>query len=286
MIIECVPNISEGRDYDVIEEIASCVKNVEIKNIHIDPDHNRTVFTFFGGKNEIVEAAFSLSQRALELLDINEHKGEHPFIGVVDVVPFVPILGATMADAVDCSRALGERLWNELKVPVYFYGEAAIIKERKELPYVRHGGFSALKKEIGDKKRKPDIGEGLNQWGGATAVGAREVLIAFNVNLKTNDLDAARSIAKNIREKSGGLPGVRAFGLYLESRQLAQVSVNIVDHKKTSIKELFYQVERWAAEYNVEILESELVGMIPKEAYEPNLEKELKISNFSRSLIF
>lgn len=286
MIIECVPNISEGRDYDVIEEIASCVKNVEIKNIHIDPDHNRTVFTFFGGKNEIVEAAFSLSQRALELLDINEHKGEHPFIGVVDVVPFVPILGATMADAVDCSRALGERLWNELKVPVYFYGEAAIIKERKELPYVRHGGFSALKKEIGDKKRKPDIGEGLNQWGGATAVGAREVLIAFNVNLKTNDLDAARSIAKNIREKSGGLPGVRALGLYLESRQLAQVSVNIVDHKKTSIKELFYQVERWAAEYNVEILESELVGMIPKEAYEPNLEKELKISNFSRSLIF
>jgi len=203
----------------------------------------------------------------------------------MDVIPFVPLAGSTMKEAVEAAHTLGKMLWQELKLPVYYYGEAAKIPERRELPYVRKGGYEALKREINEKYRRPDEGQGLHITAGAAAVGARDFLIAFNVNLRTNDLDTARSIAKNIREKDGGLKGVRALGLELKSRNLTQVSINLINHKETSLKSVFDQVKRWAKEYQTEIAESELVGLIPKEATWDTIKKDLKLINFTQKCI-
>ncbi len=285
MILECVPNISEGRAEDVVFQIASSIKNIEVKNVHMDPDHNRSVLTFFGDLNQVVDAAFQMTERSMQLLDIKDHQGVHPYIGVVDVIPFIPYKDASMRDAVQAAHLLGKKLWNELRLPIYYYGEAAKIPERRDLPYIRKGGYHALQNEIDQKERKPDEGHGLHVTAGATAVGARNFLIAFNVNLKTNDLSVAKSIASNIREKSGGLKGVRALGLELESRGLTQVSINLIDHKETSLEDVFFEVKRWAKEYKVEILESELVGLMPKDAYSPSLEKTLKLKNFMLELL-
>ncbi|KAF0134945.1 MAG: glutamate formiminotransferase [Candidatus Saganbacteria bacterium] len=238
-----------------------------------------------GDAKGIRQAAIDLTQRAVELLDIREHKGVHPFIGVVDVVPFVPLNGSKISEAVEIAHEVGEKLWEKLKLPVYFYGEAAKIAERKELPYIRRGGYKALANEIHEPHRVPDVGYGLHLTAGAAAVGARDFLIAFNVNLKTKDIDIAKSIAKNIREKDGGLPGVRALGMYLETCGTAQVSVNITSHKMCSLQRVFDEIKMWAIEYNVEIIDSELVGMIPEKLYSLNMKKQLRISNFSESLI-
>ncbi|MBI5700817.1 glutamate formimidoyltransferase [Candidatus Saganbacteria bacterium] len=285
MILECVPNISEGIELDVVSQISSAIKNIKVRNIHSDPDHNRSVLTFFGTPEEAVEAAFQMTLRSMQLLDINSHQGGHPFIGVVDVIPFIPFKDATMEDAKTAAHKLGEKLWKELKLPIYYYGEAAKIKERKDLPYVRKGGYAVLREEISRPERKPDVGEGLHVTAGATAIGAREFLIAYNINLNTNDLSIAQSIAKNIRESHGGLKGVRALGLPLDSRGITQVSMNIVDHKETSLEEVYESVDGWAREYKVEIIGSELVGMMPKGAYSRGIEKKLKITNFILELL-
>lgn len=285
MLIECVPNISEGVDEAVIGDIVSSIKTVKVSNLHSDPDHNRSVITFFGNPDEVVNASLELAERAMQLLDIREHQGVHPFIGVVDVIPFVPYKDASMEDAIRCAHDLGKLLWQKLKLPVYYYGNAAKVKERQELPYVRKGGFAALRRHIELPERKPDEGHGLHVSAGAAAVGARDYLIAFNVNIKTNDFTIAQSIAKNMRESHGGLKGVRSLGFYLQSRGISQISMNIVDHKETSLRQAFDEAQKWAKEYGVKILESELVGMLPKEAYSAGLEKELKIVNFSESLI-
>lgn len=221
----------------------------------------------------------------MQLLDVRQHQGVHPFIGVVDVIPFVPLVDCTMKEAVDLSWELGQKLWDHLKLPVYFYGTAAKIPERKDLSYVRKGGFAILKKEIDQPRRKPDIGQGLHQTAGAVAVGARDYLIAFNVNLNTADRDIAKSIAKNIREKDGGLPGVRALGVELKSRGITQVTINIVDHQKTSLKKVFNDVKKWAKEYGGEILESELVGLMPAAAAFEGMREYLKLKNFSEKAI-
>jgi glutamate formiminotransferase / 5-formyltetrahydrofolate cyclo-ligase len=277
-MFECVPNFSEGEDESLIGEIASAVKTVKILDLHSDPDHNRTVVTMVGEAEQIKTAAFDLTERAVQLLDIKQHSGAHPFIGVMDVVPFVPLEGSTMAQAVALARELGKELWDKIKLPVYFYGEAALIPERKDLPYVRRGGYAVLKKEIDQEHRRPDVGSGLHRNAGAVAVGARNFLIAYNVDLATNDLDIARSIAKNIREKSGGLAGVRAIGIELKSRGITQVSINLVDHKETSLSQVFDQVRRWANEYGVKIIRSEIVGMVPESAAFPEMEKKLKLT--------
>lgn len=283
MLIECVPNISEGTDEAVIGDIVSSIKAVKVSNLHTDPDHNRSVITFFGNPEEVVKASLQLTERSMQLLDIREHQGVHPFIGVVDVIPFVPYKDASMEDAIRCAHDLGKLLWQKLQLPVYYYGNAAKVKERQELPYVRKGGFAALKRHIGLPERKPDEGQGLHISAGAAAIGARDYLIAFNVNLKTNDFTIAQSIAKNMRESHGGLKGVRALGFYMQSRGISQVSMNIVNHKEVALKQVYEEVQRWAKEYGVKILESELVGMLPKDAYTVGLEKELKIANFSES---
>ncbi|MFA4844370.1 MAG: glutamate formimidoyltransferase [Candidatus Margulisiibacteriota bacterium] len=284
-IIACVPNFSEGVELELVEEIVAAIKAVPVIDLHSDPDHNRSVVTMVGEPDQVRQAAFELTERAMQLLDVNNHAGAHPFIGVVDVIPFVPIKGCKMKDAVELAHKLGEELWKKLSLPVFFYGQAAKIKERKELPYVRQGGYAALKREIGQPHRKPDVGRGLHPTAGAVAVGARNYLIAFNVNLKSNDLDVANSIAQNIRESSGGLPGVRAIGIDLASRGLTQVSINIVDHEKTSLKKAFDEVHKWAKEYKVKVIESEIVGLIPASAAFEGMKEYLKLRSLNKNMI-
>ncbi|MFA5840547.1 MAG: glutamate formimidoyltransferase [Candidatus Margulisiibacteriota bacterium] len=284
-LIECVPNFSEGSDPSLIDEIVSAVKSAKVLNVHSDPDHNRSVVTILGKPDEVILAAFSLTERAIQLLDIKQHVGEHPFIGVVDVIPLIPVKGISVAETVVLARELASELWTKIKLPVFYYGDAAIIPSRRDLPNVRRGGYFALRQEIGTPARHPDVGSGLHATAGAVAIGVRDYLIAFNINLDSNDLSIASSIAKNIREKSGGLPGVRAIGIDLKSRGIVQVSINIIDHKATSLKAVFDEVSKWAKEYQVGILESELVGMLPQSALFAEMKNYLKLSNYSDQLI-
>jgi glutamate formiminotransferase len=283
--LECVPNFSEGKDLALVDDIVSAVKTARVLDVHSDPDHNRSVVTMAGEPEAVKQAAFDLTERAMQLLDIREHDGAHPFIGVVDVIPFVPLKDISIEETVKIAREFGESVAAKLSLPVYFYGEAAKLPERKELPYVRRGGYFILQKEIDDPHRKPDVGHGLHFTAGAVAVGVRDFLIAFNVNLDTPDLDIAKSIAKNVREKNGGLPGIRALGVELKSRGITQVTINVTDHKMTSLKRVFDEISRWAKEYGVDILESELVGMLPKEAVFPGMKDYLKLPHFSESQI-
>jgi len=284
-LVECVPNFSEGSDESIINEIVATLKGVKVLDVHSDPDHNRSVVTFVGEPEAVRKAAFSMTERAMQLLDVREHSGVHPFIGVVDVIPFVPLQGISMRETVTLSHQLGKELWNQLKLPVYFYGEAAKIQERKDLSSVRRGGYSILKQEINDPHRKPDMGEGLHVTAGAAAVGARNYLIAFNVNLDTQDRDIVKSIAKNIREKDGGLPGVRALGVELKSQGITQVTINIVDHQETSLKKVFDEVSKWAKEYQVNIINSEIVGLMPASAAFPGMREYLKLKNLTDKII-
>ncbi|MFA6432153.1 MAG: glutamate formiminotransferase, partial [Candidatus Margulisiibacteriota bacterium] len=181
-LIECVPNFSEGFDLALVEDIVSAIKSAKVLDLHSDVDHNRSVVTMIGEPDKIKKAAFELTERAMQLLDIHEHGGVHPFIGVVDVIPFIPIKNCSMAEAKNVAHDLGKELWQKLKLPVYYYGEAALISERKELSFVRRGGYQTLKNEVGSRGRMPDVGIGLHSTAGAVAVGARSFLIAFNVN--------------------------------------------------------------------------------------------------------
>jgi glutamate formiminotransferase len=265
-LIECVPNFSEGTDLALVDDIVAAVKSAKVLDVHSDPDHNRSVVTFVGEPEAVKQAAFELTERAMQLLDVNGHEGAHPFIGVVDVIPFVPVQNISEKQVVKLAHGFGQDLWQKLKLPVYFYGQAAKIEARQELPSVRRGGFYALKQEIDKPERKPDVGQGLHVTAGAVSVGVRDFLIAYNINLATRDLDIAKSIAKNIREKNGGLPGIRALGVEMSSKGNTQVTINIVDHKKTSLRQVFAEVKKWAKEYGVKVVGSELVGLLPRTA--------------------
>lgn len=281
-MLECVPNFSEGRDQDLINQIVSSIKACPVLDVHSDLDHNRTVVTFVGEDEKVIQAAYELASAALELVDIHNHYGVHPYIGSVDVVPFIPVNNTPMSAAITAANTLGEQLWKEHALPSYLYGHAAKIEERINLPYVRKGGLKALKNEFSSPHRRPDIGDKLHPYAGAVAIGARDFLIAFNINLKTADIDIARSIAKNIR---GQGTGIRALGLYLESRNIVQVSINLTDHRNTSLKKVFDKVQKLAAELKVDVLESEIVGMIPKEAVIDNMKKDLMLPDFSKNKI-
>ncbi len=283
-VVECVPNFSEGKDLALVDDIVSAIKTAKVLDVHSDPDHNRSVVTILGEPEAVRQAAFDLTERAMQLLDVNEHEGEHPYIGVVDVVPFVPIKDISVKEVCDLAWEFGRDVAVKLALSVYFYGEAAKKKERRELPDVRRGGYFILRQEIDKPERKPDIGEGLHVTAGAVAVGVRDFLIAYNMNLDTQDLDIAKSIAKNIREKSGGLAGVRALGIDLKSKGITQVSINLTDHKMTSLKAVFDEVKKWAGEYKVNIIESEVVGMMPKEAIFDGMNEYLKLKVVPRSI--
>ena len=281
-IIECVPNISEGRDKKKIESIVAALSGVEgarLLDVCVDADHNRTVLTFIGRPDDVEKGAAAICKRALDLIDMRAHRGVHPRIGAVDVVPFVPLRGASMKNAVDVAHRFGRAFGEKNKIPVYFYGEAALDPRRRELPDVRKGEYEALRTHFEDPLWIPDAGPAIfNPRGGATAVGAREPLIAFNINLATNDLHVAKEIASSIRQSSGGLQYVRAIGVPLKSRDIVQVSMNLTNYKVTPLKTVFNTVKEKASWYGISILESELVGLIPEEALEGVSSESLQLA--------
>lgn len=248
-----------------------------------DADHNRTVITFAGDRSAVLEAAVRAAAKAAELINLNSHRGIHPRIGALDVLPFVPLAGSTMQDCVDLAHEAGRRIWNELHIPVYFYQAAAKRPDRVNLEDVRRGQFDGLREAaLIDIAKAPDLGgPALHPTAGATIVGARKILVAFNVNLNTSDVSIAKAIAKSIRGNNGGFRGVKALGLPLFSRGLAQVSMNITDFERAPVHSVYAEIERLAATHGVSILESELIGLMPRKALEMAFADGLKLSRFS-----
>ncbi len=266
-LVECVPNFSEGRRpevMDAIEQAAREVRGAVVLDRHADAAHNRMVLTFVGEAGPVAEAAFRCAATAAELIDMDEHRGVHPRIGAADVVPFVPLSGTPMALCVELAERVGRRIAAELDIPVYLYAEAARRPERKRLPDIRQGEYEALKEAIvRDPARAPDFGPARLGSAGATVVGARTFLVAFNVNLTTSDLELARSIARSVRESSGGLPGVQARGFATLDPGVVQVSMNLLDTRLTPLHVAFERIAALARERGVEVAGSELVGLVP-----------------------
>ena len=267
MLLEAVPNFSEGRDRAKISRIAEAVRavpGVRVLDLHSDPDHNRSVLTFAGEPDAVLAGALALAKACAAELDLAAQTGEHPRMGVLDVLPFVPLEGATMDDAVRLARRAGELL-GALGFPVYLYGAAATAAHRRDLPDVRRGGYEGLASRIGEPLWRPDYGPGsLDPRGGAVAVGARPFLVAFNASLDTADVGVARSVAKEVRERDGGLPAVRALGLEVGGR--AQVSMNLTDLEKTPIPVALEAVRAAARERGAAVESTELVGLVPLHA--------------------
>jgi glutamate formiminotransferase/formiminotetrahydrofolate cyclodeaminase len=267
-LIECVPNFSEGRRQDVVDRIVEAmgrVSGVQILDVKSDPDHNRTVVTMVGPTDAIEEAAFRGIDHAAQLIDMAEHQGEHPRMGATDVVPFIPVQGVTMADCVEIARRLGRRVGEELEIPVYLYEEAALHPDRRNLADVRRGEYEGIKAEIETQPdRAPDFGPARMDSAGATVIGARPFLIAFNVYLTTDDVAVAKRIARAVRHSSGGLRYVKALGLLVEGQ--AQVSMNLTDFKRTPIHRVVEMIRREAAQQGVTISHSEVVGITPAQA--------------------
>jgi len=287
-IIECVPNFSEGRDRKKGQALvdAAAVKGVRILDFCMDEDHHRSVLTFIGSPGAVKDACLAACRKALEIIDMCEHTGVHPRIGAVDVVPFIPLGDADMSDAVRIAHDFGREFAEQFHVPVYFYGEAALTPSRKELSQVRKGGYEALKERLKDPQWRPDAGPDLfNECAGATAVGARLPLIAFNINLKSDNLPLAQDIARMIRHSSGGLPHVKAIGLLLKSRGVVQVSMNLTDYRITSLRTVFDLVREEARRCKTDILESELIGLIPGAALSDVTADYLKLKEFSAQKI-
>ena len=285
-IIECVPNFSEGRDTQKISSIAAVFKSfpqVRLADFSADADHNRSVFTFLGEPEPLLEAALAACGKALELIDMREQSGAHPRLGAVDVVPFIPLDKTKMKDAVHVAHSFGQAFHERFGVPVYYYGFAARNDSRVALPDVRRGGYERLKDKLACAEECPDVGTQWNASSGATVVGAREPLVAYNINLASDDFLLARHIASRIREKGGGLKYVRAIGLMLRSRGLAQVSVNLTNCRETPLKAVFDRVREMAAEGKVEILESELIGLAPKCAFAGTTPEYLQLKDFDEN---
>lgn len=267
-IVECIPNFSEARRPNVVAEIIERIESVDSISVldqHSDIDHNRTVVTFVGPPDAVEEAAFQAIAKAAECIDLDKHNGEHPRIGATDVVPFVPIADVTMVECVEMARRLGKRVGETLKIPVYLYEEAATRPDRINLEDIRRGQYEALKQEIDENPdREPDFGPAMLTSAGATVIGARQPLIAFNVYLTTSDVSIANKIAKAIRHSSGGLRFVKSIGVLVEGR--AQVSMNLTNYRKTSMARVVEMIRREAERYGVQIHHSELVGLVPNEA--------------------
>ncbi len=289
-IVECVPNFSEGRRLDVVQEIVKAIESVPgvlVLDQEMDRDHNRSVITFVAEPAAAVEAAVRATRRAAELIDLNEHRGEHPRIGATDVIPFVPLRNVTMEECIALARETGRRIAEELKIPVYLYERAATRPDRVDLANIRKGEFEGLREAIAtDPDRAPDFGEPkLHPTAGATIVGARPPLIAYNVNLNTTDIEIARKIARAVRGRDGGLQYVKALGFELKDRGIVQVSMNLTDYERTPIFRAFEMVKREAERYGVRVLSSEIVGLVPQAALDACAEWYLQLENFSREQI-
>jgi glutamate formiminotransferase len=289
-LVECVPNFSEGRKPETVREIACAIESVPgavVLGRHIDPDHNRSVITFVAAPEVVVEAALRAVTRATELIDLRTHAGEHPRIGATDVLPFVPVSGITIDDCVALAHEAGQRIWQELSIPVYFYARAARRSDRVRLENVRGKGFEQLRDEITtNPERAPDIGDHkVHETAGAIAVGARPFLIAFNVNLRSNEIAIARQIAREVRERDGGLPCVKALGFALHTRGLVQVSMNLTDYGRTSIARAFLAVRDAATRQSVEIAGAEIVGLLPRAALDRQASYFPLLENFRETLV-
>ncbi len=289
-LIESVPNFSEGRRRDVIDAIVDEVRRsgpIRVLDLTSDPDHNRTVLTLAGDPASVTTALEALAAACVRHIDLRSHAGRHPRMGAIDVVPLVPIRDISMADCVRLARDVGAAIARKLDLPVYLYEEAASAPHRRDLAAIRKGGFEGFPEKIQDPLWKPDFGpSSVHPTAGCVAVGAREFLIAFNINLTTSNLEVAQQIARSIRHSSGGLRYVKAMGVMLEARHMAQVSINMTDFRRTPLHRVFEMVRSEAARHGVGISGSEIVGLVPAEALLQAAEFYLRIEGFRPDLVF
>ncbi len=289
-LVECVPNFSEGRNLETVEALWRTIEAVPtacVLDKHIDPDHNRSVITFVAAPERIVDAAVAVVARAAELIDVREHKGEHPRLGATDVLPFIPISDVAMEDCVRLAHEAGERIASELSIPVFFYERAALKPDRVNLEDVRRGALELLREQIArEPARAPDVGPlVVHETAGAIAVGARPFLIAFNVNLKTHDVAVAKQIARTVRARHGGLSFVKALGFTLSTRGVVQVSMNLVNYETTGMTVAYNAVRDEAKRLGVEIANTEIVGLVPEKALDRDAEYFEKLEYFSEDKI-
>lgn len=284
-IVQCVPNYSEGRDKEKLEKILDEIRRVEgvkLLDYSSDKDHNRSVVTFIGTPESVLEAAFNSCKRASELIDMANHKGEHPRMGATDVIPLIPISEVTMEECIEMSHQLGKRIGEELGISVFLYEKSASGAHRENLAKVRKGQYEGMKEKMKESMWRPDYGpDTLNEKAGVTAVGARMPLVAFNVNLDTNNLEIANKIAKAIRGSSGGLQNCKALGVEITERNIVQVTMNMVDYVKTPLFRVFDIIEREAKRYGVNVLGSEIIGLLPTQALVDCADYYLRLENFS-----
>ena len=285
-IIECVPNFSEGTDPAKVSKIVAAmqVEGVRLLDWSLDTAHNRSVVTIAGSPDAVVEAAVRAAGKAAEIIDLTQQHGVHPRIGAADVIPFIPVSGASLADCALLARNAGLLIWRRYGIPVYFYGAAAARPDRVQLEDVRKGQFEGLRDAARrDAARRPDVGgPELHETAGASAVGARSFLIAYNVHLRDADVTAARAIARDIRASNGGLHGVKALGVLANGR--AQVTMNITDHRTTPMRKVYERILELANRHGAVIEDGELIGLIPQDAYESNAEWARNIPNFDPEL--
>jgi glutamate formiminotransferase len=279
-LIEAVPNFSEGRDAQVVDELSDAVRaaGAILLDRTSDLDHNRTVLTFCGDAASVLRAALGAAEVAVRRINLLTHRGEHPRMGALDVLPFVPLRNVTLSDCVKLAREAGLAIWEQLNVPVYFYEAAALSAERVRLENVRRGGFES-------PRILPDLGMPFHPTAGASIVGARKFLIAYNINLQTPDIAIAQQIARQVRASSGGLPHVKALGLLLASRGQAQVSMNLTDFEVTPLHLVFETVDRLARELGTSVASSELIGLVPQAAIDMAAGVDLRWENFDESMI-
>lgn len=288
-LVECVPNFSEGRRPEVIEQILDAIRSVDgITLLDSAPDasHNRVVVTYIGEPEAVAEAALRACAKAAELINMEEHRGEHPRIGATDVIPFIPLQGVTMADCVTLARRVAERIASELGIPTYLYAEAATRPDRRRLPDIRKGEYEGLKTAIAEPDRRPDFGPArLHPTAGATVVGARPPLVAFNANLNTDNVDVAKAIARAVRESSGGLANVQAKGVMLAERNVAQVTMNLLDHVKTPLHRVLELVKVEAERRGAAVTDTEIVGLLPERALLDSARWYLRLRGFNERQI-
>lgn len=285
-LMECIPNISEGRRSEIVEAVVDEVRNtagVALLNYSSDESHNRSVITFVGEPSAVSEAAFKVAKKAAELIDLTKHQGEHPRMGAVDVIPFVPIREMDMKECVELSVELGKRIAEQIDLPVFLYEESATAAHRKNLAAIRKGQFEGMSKKVEEDKWHPDFGGNrVHPTAGVVAVGARMPLVAFNINLSTSDVTIANNIAKIIRESSGGLKAVKSIGILLEDRNVAQVSINMCNFHQTPLYRVMELVKIEAARYGVQVIGSEIIGLTPLEALVDTADYYLKLENFDK----
>lgn len=288
-LVQCVPNFSEGKNKEIIEKIVEeirIVDEVKLLDYSMDKDHNRSVVTFVGEPEKVIEAAFNAVKTAAELIDMKNHSGGHPRMGATDVIPLIPISDVTMEECVEYSKKLGKKIGEELNISVFLYEKSVKSKERENLADVRRGQYEGMAEKLKQEEWQPDFGPNiLNEKAGVTAVGARMPLVAFNVNLGTDDVEVAKKIAKVVRAKTGGFTYCKAIGLEITERKIVQVSMNMVDYTKTSLFRVFDTIEREARRYGVNVIGSEIIGLVPMQALVDVADYYLRLENFDSGQI-